>query len=269
MSTYIVGDIQGCYDGLQQLLSKVGFEKGRDTLWAVGDLVARGPDSLKTVQYLYSLKDSFQSVLGNHDLHFLAVTQGLKQAKESDNLTDLLADKNLPYYIDWLRNMPLATKIKKNTLIVHAGLYPKWSFKLCVSNSKEIEAVLQGDNWVSLLEQMYGSEPRIWKKSLEGLDRQRFIINAMTRMRYLDENFALDFAQKCTPENAPSNLIPWFEVTPNKRKSSQKVIFGHWAALMGETGLSNVIGLDTGYVWGNTFSCLDLEKGEVIQVSAS
>lgn len=266
MANFIVGDIQGCYSGLTRLLDKAGFVAGRDTLWAVGDLVARGPDSLKTLSFLYGLGDSFHCVLGNHDLHFLAVSQGLKPVKKSDNLEALLGAKALPRYIDWLRQFPLAARPDKRHLVAHAGLYPSWSFADALSLSNEIHELLRGPHWITLLSDMYGNDPDSWSPELTHSARFRFIINAFTRMRFLDSKERLEFACKSTPAQAPEDLHPWFTVANPNLKSSQRVVFGHWAALMGETASKQFIGLDTGYVWGNQMTLYHLESRETIQV---
>lgn len=224
----------------------------------MGDLVARGPDSLRTLAYLHKLGDSFRSVLGNHDLHFLAIYCGYKGAKPADRLQPLLDSPDVSTYINWLRQMPLAAQVDDNTLVSHAGLYPKWSFKKALSLSAEIEHQLQGENWRALLKTMYGSESVRWEKKLEGVHRNRFIINAMTRMRYLTMEKALEFAYKCPPQQAPKGIQPWFDVHNKRLQPGQRIVFGHWAALMGQTGQAHCIGLDTGYVWGNRLTLLNL-----------
>lgn len=268
MTTYVVGDIQGCYQGLRMLLDMVDFQPGKDTLWAAGDLIARGPDSQKTLEYLYSLGDSFHAVLGNHDLHFLAICCGFKAAKTADKLTPLLTDSKLSRYVDWLRQMPLAAKIANDTVLIHAGLYPKWGINKAIKLSGEIQQQLSGANWKTLLRHMYGSAPVSWHKELEGVQRQRFIINAMTRMRYLGPDLTLEFAYKCPPKQAPQHISPWFELPNKKLKQQQQVIFGHWAALMGVTHSSQYIGLDTGYVWGNTLTAIRLADNCLFSVQS-
>lgn len=265
--TLIVGDIQGCYRGLMALLEKANFHPKHDKLYAVGDLVARGEDSLATLKFLMSLGDNFSSVLGNHDLHLLAVTQKVKKAKAADNLENLLSSKRLPDIVDWLRQFPLVNRLNKKTLLVHAGLYPKWSFKDAVKLSDEVSDELQGEHWGSLLHNMYGSEPSKWDKHLNGIERQRFIINACTRMRFLyKSDLSLEFATKTSIDNAPTHLTPWFNSDNSHMKSGQMVLFGHWAALCGQTNKAQFIGLDTGYVWGQTMTAYRLEDGQRIHV---
>lgn len=267
-NTYIVGDIQGCAGGLKALLEKVGFNSESDRLFAVGDLVARGENSLATVEMLMGLGDRFNAVLGNHDLHLLAVTQGIRKLKNSDHTESLLAAPNLPEIIDWLRQFPLAHQLDEHHIMVHAGLYPLWSTEKLLSLSDEISQALKGDSWVSMLKNMYGNSPTRWKESLKGNDRARFIINACTRMRFLKPDQSLDFEANGSPMDAPANLIPWYQCPNPMLEPHQKVVFGHWAALNGKTRNDQFIGLDTGYVWGQTMTALHLESGKRISVSA-
>ena len=251
---------------MQRLLAKVDFNPGRDTLWAVGDLIARGPESLQTLKYLYNLESSFNTVLGNHDLHFLAIYNGLKEAKKSDYLDDLLHSPNVKKYAQWLRSKPLAMKVDKKTLLTHAGLYPMWSVDNALHFSEEVHYQLQDKKWLYLLEHMYGSEPTRWDPQLAGIMRSRFIINAFTRMRFITTSLELEFATKLQPEQAPENLIPWFEAKNPNLSKKQTLLFGHWAALMGNTGKDHFIGLDTGYVWGNSMTLYHLESRERVTI---
>jgi len=266
MSTYIVGDIQGCFAGLQRLLRKVDFSPKNDRLIAVGDLVGRGTQPLETLDYLYSLKDSFDTVLGNHDLHLLAIYAGIRKAKLGDNLDTLLASPQLKTYINWLRHKPLALMVNQDTLVTHAGLYPKWSVKKALKASNEVSEQLQAKDWKEFLAHMYGNQPSIWQKSLAGPQRLRFIVNAMTRMRFIKNHDELDFNCKTTPELAPTELTPWFKETNKKLKANQKVVFGHWASLNGHTHLKQFSALDTGYVWGQSMTILKLSSGELFSV---
>ncbi|MBU2977652.1 symmetrical bis(5'-nucleosyl)-tetraphosphatase [Alteromonas sp. C1M14] len=266
--TLIVGDIQGCYGGLMKLLEKAHFDDKRDTLFAVGDLIARGEDSLATVQFLMKLGDRFSTVLGNHDLHFLAVTQGLKKAKKNDRLTPLLNHRHLPEIIHWFRQFPLALQATKHHTLIHAGLYPSWSTDKLLALSTEISDKLKGPDWVTLLKNMYGDGPDNWHDDLSDIPRERFIINACTRMRFLRNNQQLEFASKSHPSEASKELHPWFTVSNPFLDPQQRIVFGHWAALEGETGSSQFIGLDTGYVWGNTLTALHVESNSYLCVSA-
>jgi len=266
LTDYVVGDIQGCYSGLRRLLDKAKFNPKKDTLYAVGDLVARGTESLETLEYLFGLGDSFASVLGNHDLHFLAIVSGLKEPKKSDYLTPLLSHKKCHKYVAWLRKKPLALRLGKDVLITHAGLYPQWSFKKALKLSDEIQLQLTDKKWQNLLREMYGNEPTLWNKGLQGIARTRFIINAFTRMRFLTLDAQLEFSSKAAPKSSPPNIVPWFSLKNENLNKKQRVIFGHWAALMGETGTSKFVGLDTGFVWGNQLTLFNLDTNERLSV---
>lgn len=266
MPTYIVGDIQGCFDGLQKLLKKVNFSPLNDRLIAVGDLVGRGTQPLQTLDYLYSLENSFDTVLGNHDLHLLAIYAGIRKAKPNDNLDTLLASPQLETHINWLRRKPLALMAAPNTLVTHAGLYPLWSVKKALKMSNEISQHLQAEDWKTFLINMYGNQPSVWNKTLLGPERLRFIVNAMTRMRFIENSNKLDFTCTSSPEQAPAHLIPWFKITNKKLKAKQKVVFGHWASLNGNTQDQQFCGLDTGYVWGQNMTLLELSSEQLYSV---
>lgn len=248
------------------MLDKVSFCPDKDTLWSVGDLIARGQESLQTLNFLYSLGESFQTVLGNHDLHFLAIYCGQKQAKKTDYLEPLLNSDQIDTLVKWLRHKPLALSPRKDVLITHAGLYPTWSFKKALKLSREIEHELSGDNWQALLEHMYGNEPTCWRNELTGVCRQRFIINAFTRMRFVTDDLGLEFATKTSPQFSDVKLKPWFTQSNEKLKKTQRVFFGHWAALMGNTYSEQFVGLDTGYVWGHQMTMFHLEQNSRISV---
>ncbi|NVK54544.1 MAG: symmetrical bis(5'-nucleosyl)-tetraphosphatase [Alteromonadaceae bacterium] len=268
MAAYIVGDIQGCYSGLRKLLNTVAFDPTKDTLYTVGDLIARGEDSLSTIELLRDLGSSFQCVLGNHDLHFLAVTQGIKKAKRKDNLQPLLNSPGLADIIDWYRQWPLAMSIDEHHTMVHAGLYPGWSVEQLLSLSNEISAQLRSDNWLQLLENMYGDGPEKWQEKLTGIKRQRFIINATTRMRFIRKGKELNLTAKCAPGDAPPSLEPWFNVDNTKLPASHTIIFGHWAALLGKTDSPQFLALDTGYVWGNSLTAWCKDSRQTISIKA-
>jgi bis(5'-nucleosyl)-tetraphosphatase (symmetrical) len=267
VADYIIGDIQGCFDGLKKLLTSVSFDPTKDKLIAVGDLIGRGPQSLETLQYLYSLGQQFDTVLGNHDLHLLAIYSGVRQAKANDKLDKLLGDKNIATYIHWLRGKPLALAIDDNTLVSHAGLYPQWSIKQALQLSDECSALLQSSNWQSHLGQMYGNKPDTWSVALSGDERMRFIINAFTRMRYMYDAKKLEFKFKDAPTLAPQNLLPWFDI-PNKNLfDNNRLIFGHWATLAGQTNNKQFIGLDTGYIWGQQLTMWQVQNGKKYSVN--
>lgn len=266
MTTYIVGDIQACFNGLQRLLKKVSFSPKDDHLIAVGDLVGRGSQPLETLNYLHSLGDSFDTVLGNHDLHLLAIYAGIRKAKLADNLDTLLDSPKLETHINWLRRKPLALMANQDTLVTHAGLYPKWSVKKALKVSLEVSEQLQAIDWKKFLANMYGNQPEVWEKSLIGAERFRFVVNAMTRMRFIESHNKLDFSCKTSPDLAPEKLTPWFKVANEKLKAKQRVVFGHWASLNGNTHASQFCGLDTGYVWGQNMTLLNLSSNKTCSV---
>lgn len=273
MKNFVVGDIQGCYKGLRKLLKKAKFDPTEDKLWAVGDLIARGPESLETMQYLYDLGDRFDTVLGNHDLHLIAIAHGISKAKPQDKLESLTKHKKFSTYIDYLLTKPLAISPKTDTLITHAGLYPRWSINKAMKLSAEVQVRLMSSNPTNFLSNMYGNMPTSWDKSLQNDNRHRFIVNACTRMRFLHTDRSLDFATKCHPQNAPSNLSPWFIYPNDKVNANNTIIFGHWASLMGQIPKKSelkakVLALDTGYVWGNTLSLYCIEDEHIIQYQA-
>ncbi len=271
-NTYVIGDIQGCYDGLRRALDKVQFDEENDTLLAVGDLVARGEDSLSTLRFLKSLGDNFNSVLGNHDLHLLAVVNGIRKPKKSDKLDDLLSASDLPEMIDWLRQFPLAMKIDKRSIMVHAGLYPKWSIDKAVSLSDEVSTILKSDNYANFLSSMYGNSPDNWSEKWTGEARLRFIVNACTRMRFVYSDGTLDFDNKSHPSavshSTSSTIMPWFERKNEQLLANQRVVFGHWAALSCQTNSAQFIGLDTGYVWGQSMTMLNISSDTLVTVKA-
>ncbi len=266
--TIIVGDIQGCYSGLRKLLDKCHFDPSCDRLLAVGDLVARGEDSLATVDYLMSLGDRFDAVLGNHDLHLLSVIEGIRPANAKDNLDNLLGSEKLAEIGRWLRTFGLALKADEHHTLVHAGLFPLWSTNQLLALSNEVSTWLSSERYPELLQNMYDNDPEQWNEQLSGFARLRFIINACTRMRFVSTDYHLDLKEKGKPGSAPAHLKPWFELENNGLKASEKVIFGHWAALNGVTDKKQVIGLDTGYVWGNKMSAYCIETGVITRVPA-
>lgn len=264
MANYIVGDLQACLTPLKKLLQQVDFNPSKDTLWAVGDLIGRGPQALETLQFLSSLEDSCRVVLGNHDLHFLSVFAGIRKNKKSDNFDPVLNAVNCLRLVGWLRQQPLARQIDESHFLVHAGLYPMWSPIEMVEYSKEIELALKGTEWKVFLEQMYGNSPDNWLDAESKKARRRFIVNACTRMRYVTKKTDLEFETKSHPSEKPKNLIPWFAKQNDKLLDSQKVFFGHWATLLGQTGHPQFIGLDTGYIWGGRMTLLHLETGTTL-----
>ncbi|WP_395341303.1 symmetrical bis(5'-nucleosyl)-tetraphosphatase [Ningiella sp. W23] len=273
MKNYVVGDIQGCYRALKKALKQVKFNPKHDKLWAVGDLVARGPDSLETLQFCRDLGEQFETVLGNHDLHLIAIAHGIRSVKPQDKLESLIQHKHFDALIDWLMQKPLAIKPAKKTLISHAGLYPSWSIKTALKLSNEVQAKLQGKQPEAFLRQMYGNSPTKWDDTLMGYERLRFVVNAFTRMRYLSQDMDLDFAIKCHPNDAPKRVKPWFDMPNTALNEKHLILFGHWASLMGEipphiANHARIRALDTGFVWGNSLSLYCIETQETFQLQA-
>ncbi|NND66803.1 MAG: symmetrical bis(5'-nucleosyl)-tetraphosphatase [Halioglobus sp.] len=260
MSTYVVGDVQGCLEPLKCLLEAVKFKRGRDVLWSVGDIVNRGPQSLEALRFLYDMRDSLVVVLGNHDLHLLAVAAGVRNPGRSDTLDDILAAPDREELLNWLLHQPLMHREHGFTM-VHAGIPPQWSLKKAGRYAREVEAVLQSEHCVQFLRSMYGNEPAVWSDDLEGMERLRVITNYFTRMRYCTKEGWLDLESK-GPE-PPANgkrVSAWFS-HPNRLTANDRIVFGHWAALEGRTDTANAIGLDTGCVWGGSMSLFELETG--------
>lgn len=258
MATYVIGDIQGCLNDLKCLLKQVDFNWDVDRLWLVGDLINRGPDSLKTLRFLYKHRDSIVAVLGNHDLHALAVANGLRKKSRSDTLDKLLIAHDRDELLRWLRHLPLMHSEGQHTM-VHAGIPPMWSLDDAHGYAAEVEAALRGPEWRKFLSRMYGNTPRRWKSELESYPRLRTITNYLTRMRYLYANGTLDLVSKGKVPNPGRQVAPWFSY-PGRETSGQTLLFGHWASIEGHTGASNIIALDTGCVWGRTLSAYCLES---------
>lgn len=267
MATYVVGDIQGCYTGLKKLLTQINFNPQRDMLWATGDLIGRGSQSLETIQFLYELGAKFNTVLGNHDLHFLAIYHQIRKANRKDKFESLLNSPLVDTYAEWLKQKPLAVKLADNMFLSHAGLFPLWSINEALKFSARVEKYLKNESCKALLEYMYNDDSIAFNEELGEMDTLRFIIDAFTRMRYLCEDEALDFSCKAAVKDAPPHLIPWYEHPNIKNHSKTKVIFGHWASLEGYTPYSHCIALDTGYIWGGKLSLLCLETMEFSSVS--
>jgi len=260
MSIYAIGDIQGCFDELLELLDTLSFNKHTDQLWFAGDLVNRGPKSLETLRFVKSLGDSAITVLGNHDLHLLAASCAPKIAHKKDSLLQILEAPDRDELIDWLRHRPLF-HFNDNFCLVHAGLPPQWDFKKTQKMALLAEQALRGPNYQTFLKQMYGNKPNIWSPNLKGGERLRFIVNCFTRMRYCDVDGRLDFIHSGPPGSQPKSLVPWFEV-PKRKNAGMRVIFGHWSSLGYYEG-SNCYAIDTGCLWGGQLTAIRL--GEPVQ----
>lgn len=261
MAVYAVGDIQGCYDSLRKLLDKAKFDPKKDMLWSLGDLINRGPKDYEVLKFCMELGDNFNCVLGNHDLHFLAIALGYHEPKSSDTFQQVLKAADLDEITDWLRHKPLAHYDKtRNMMFVHAGVPPQWSAKKTITLAKEVENAIVDEQKSRLyFANMYGNHPKVWKKDLSGVKRWRVITNYLTRMRFCDQSGRLDLKSKAGVDQAPDGYIPWFEV-PERKTADTTILFGHWAALMGETNRSNVHALDTGCVWGGKMTLVNIDK---------
>ncbi len=267
MSTYAIGDIQGCLDPLQRLLKRLNFRTDRDQLWLTGDLVNRGPDSLETLRFLHARRDNLISVLGNHDLHLLAIAHGGSALKKADTLADILAAPDRSTLLGWLLNLPLLHHdAALDAVLVHAGIPPCWDLAQAQTEAQAVATALETDP-AGFFRAMYGNEPALWSPALSGNDRLRYAVNALTRMRLLTPDGALDLKSKDTPEAGPPGHLPWFRYRP-RRPVSARIVFGHWAALNGETDDARLVGLDTGCVWGNRLTAMDLDSGERCSVPA-
>ncbi|RRJ83368.1 symmetrical bis(5'-nucleosyl)-tetraphosphatase [Aestuariirhabdus litorea] len=263
MSTYAIGDIQGCFDQLEDLLALVEFDPDEDRLWIAGDLVNRGPQSLETLRFLKGLGDRCIAVLGNHDLHLLAVANEVMRDRRQDTLTAILEAPDRDELLHWLRHLPLIHHCPRlNYTLVHAGIPPIWSLKAALNRAAEVESVLRSDNYRKLLGNMYGDEPACWHKNLKGWARLRVIINYLTRMRFCRADGTLNLDQKNGPDDPPKGFLPWYS-HPRRKSDDQRILFGHWAALEGKACHPNVFALDTGCVWGGQLTAMELESGRL------
>lgn len=259
MATYAIGDVQGCYDPLQKLLEHIGFDPSVDTLWFTGDLVNRGPQSLNTLRFVKDLGTNQITVLGNHDLHLLAVAFGTQTVKEGDTINDILEASDREELIQWLLHLPLLHYDDKlQFVLVHAGLSPAWNLTTAKILSSEVEQVLQSEHVKEFFQHMYGNQPDHWSDDLQGWERLRCITNYLTRMRFCHTDGRLELHTKGKLGEQANDLVPWFQV-PNRINANLKIIFGHWAALTGATHTPNVFALDTGCVWGNCLTAMRLE----------
>ncbi len=263
MATYAIGDVQGSFEELQALLGAFGFDRAKDRLWFVGDLVNRGPDSLATLRFVRDLGDGAVSVLGNHDLHLLALAQGSVKAREDDTLGDVIAAPDRDGLLDWLRHRPMA-HVAAHHALVHAGLLPQWDVATAQALAGEVETELRGPRHKEFLAQLYGSRPDRWNDKLRGIDRLRVIVNAMTRLRFCTPQGVMEFATKGETADAPAGYLPWFEV-PGRKSADHTLVCGHWSAL-GLRIAPNLLALDSGCVWGGKLSAVRLEDRRLYQV---
>lgn len=267
MSTYAIGDVQGCYTQLQTLLDKIKFNQQKDQLWLTGDLVNRGPNSLETLRLVKSLQENVITVLGNHDLHLIAVAHGTQAIKPTDTFQDILQANDRIELVEWLCQQRLLYNDQKlKFTMTHAGIAPQWDLKQAQKLALEVETVLQSETRLMLLENMYGNEPKCWHDKLTGVDRLRCIINYFTRMRFCNNKGCLNLDYKGKIEHAPLGLIPWFKFK-NRKIKMENIVFGHWAALRGITNTQHVFAIDTGCAWGEQLTAMCLETGERVSVS--
>ena len=268
MSVYVIGDVQGCYATLQRLLEEIRFDETNDRLWFVGDLVNRGRDSLATLRFVHQLGERAVTVLGNHDLHLLAVARGHRRAKPTDTLDEILRAPDRDELLDWLRKRPLLHRDDAaGFVMVHAGIPHIWDLDETTTRAREVETVLASDDYDELLAEMSGNQPTRWRDSLRGTKRLRVIINYLTRMRVIDVvgNLELNFNDGL--DEIPKGYRPWFEFYDSAPQPFS-LVFGHWAALNGECGVARMYALDTGCVWGNSLSALRLLPLEQFSVTS-
>ena len=270
MSLYLIGDVQGCDEPLGRLLGKIAFSPSRDTLYLLGDLVNRGPDSAGVLRRLMALAGAAQCLLGNHDMHLLACAQGVRKPHGGDTIQDVLEAPEREAMLHWLRQQPLAlleTFNGKPHLLVHAGVLPQWSAAGTVALAGELEAVLRGPDHGDFFHQMYGNQPRLWRDDLAGVARLRCVLNALTRIRFCTPGGEMEFEAKgLRAQDAPPGFVPWFEA-PNRQTADVIVAFGHWSTL-GWLNRPDLLSLDSGCVWGGSLSALrvDGSAAELIQV---
>lgn len=263
MATYIIGDLHGCFEEFQLVLQQANFDPNHDELWLTGDLVARGNNSLECLRFVKQLGERATVVLGNHDLHLLATLQGIKPVKAKDKVEAIFEAEDRIELQNWLRNRPLVAQHPTyHFIMAHAGISPNWDLPTTLACAKEVESVLQSDDYPSLLAQMYCNDPAQWSPDLQGIARLRYIINAFTRMRFCYADKKLDFDCKLPVTEVPAELKPWFELD-NPFYQEYNILFGHWASLIGYPTPSNIYALDTGCVWGNYLTLLRWEDKQI------
>ncbi|MGI9338335.1 MAG: symmetrical bis(5'-nucleosyl)-tetraphosphatase [Gammaproteobacteria bacterium] len=260
MATYAVGDIHGCLDLLRRLLDDAGFDGARDRLWLVGDVINRGGQSLATLRWLYKNRAMITLVLGNHDLHLLAAHAGAVKPRADDTIGDILRAEDGDDLCAWLRTMPLAYR-EGDYLMVHAGVLPMWDGDEVVRLAAEASAVIGGEEWHDFAKVLYGDTPDNWSPTLEGFDRWRVIVNALTRLRVCDDDGGMLLKFSGAPKDAPPDSRPWFDIA-GRKTAKMVIICGHWAAL-GFVHRRNLLALDTGAAWGGGLTAVRLEDEAV------
>lgn len=265
MAVYAIGDIQGCYDELRELLTHIKFKSDRDQLWFCGDIVNRGPKSLKTLRFIRSLEENANTVLGNHDLHLLATAYDHRKPGRKDTLDKILLAKDSEQLLDWLRHRPLVIHDeKKDVTLFHAGIHPAWNIKKTLKLANEVEQILQSDRHIYFYKNMYGDKPASWNDSLSGWPRYRFITNILTRLRYCDIHGRPALNAKGAPGSQAKHLMPWYEV-PNRKTRNDTLIFGHWSTLphAGRKPVNNTYAIDSGCLWGGYLTAMKVGKNKV------
>lgn len=258
MAIYAIGDVQGCYASLAALLDKIQFDPVRDRLWFTGDLVNRGPDSIGVLRFVRALGASAVTVLGNHDLHLLAVASGHVRQKRRDTLANVLAAKDCDELLNWLRARPLMHRDPVlGYTMVHAGLMPQWDLDEAQRLANEVELMLRSDNYQEFFAHMYGNQPRRWEPELAGWDRLRFITNVFTRLRYCDENSLVALEEKRAPSEVIAPIKPWFKFI-DRKSADATILFGHWSTL-GFVKADNIVCLDSGCLWGGHLTAMRLD----------
>ncbi|CAH0991482.1 Bis(5'-nucleosyl)-tetraphosphatase, symmetrical [Sinobacterium norvegicum] len=267
MTAYAVGDIQGCFQSLQALLAEADFSPSRDSLWVAGDLVNRGPESLQTLRFLHALGDAAIIVLGNHDLHLLALANSTRSAGKSDTLDQVLAAPDWPQLEHWLRQQPLLhVDHNLNIALVHAGIAPQWPIEQALALAGEVEAAIQGDDYRDYFAAMYGNQPDCWSEQLIDIERLRCITNYLTRMRFCNQAGQLDLQDKSHRHSTRPGFKAWFDYHAQQQPDGPEIIFGHWAALNGETNQKRYFGIDTGCVWGGDLTLMNIKNKNKISV---
>jgi bis(5'-nucleosyl)-tetraphosphatase (symmetrical) len=262
---HLVGDLQGCCGAFERLLAEIGFSPSRDRLVVLGDLVNRGPESLAVLRRLRGFGDAATCLLGNHDLHLLAVAHGVRPPHRSDTLDQILQAADREQWLDWLRRRRMAC-VESGWLCVHAGVVPQWDAARTLELAGEVEALLAGPALADFLPQMYGNEPRRWSEALQGAPRWRFVVNTLTRIRFCSADGTLEFATKDGADAAPPGFVPWYDVA-GRATLGQPVAFGHWSTL-GLINRADLLAIDTGCVWGGALTAVRVDGGrrEVVQV---